>query len=108
MLREDSQDKQSEEDLDGEEDEALEGIGNMTKFYKDLEDIKKRNKATKKEMIGEDGDAKLSKREQKQVKKLLKEKDKLERQALVARMQQRDADQTEKKAGSIVENQSIA
>lgn len=43
------------------------------------------------------------------MKKLLKEQDKLERQALVARMQQRDKQHTDdKRIGHIVENQEIA
>jgi len=101
----------------GDEDEiAEEGSGDefqeidkMAKFYKDLNAIKERNKEMKKELLKTEGENKLSKHEQKEVKKLLKEQDKLERQALVARMQQRDREQTDdKRIGQVVENQEIA
>ena len=46
----------------------------------------------------------MSKKEKKELKKLLKEKDKLERDALVARMQEKDKEKTEKKIGNVVEN----
>lgn len=50
------------------------------------------------------GDDKLSKREEKELKKLLKEKDKLERDALVARMLEKDKELTKNKVGNVVEN----
>ena len=56
---------------------------------------------------GIDSDNKLSKREEKQMKKMLKEKDKLEKQALVERMQQRDQAQTKKHFSNVVENQDV-
>jgi hypothetical protein len=46
----------------------------------------------------------MSKKEKKELKKLLKEKDKLERDALVARMIEKDKEKTQKKVGNIVEN----
>lgn len=39
---------------------------------------------------------------------MLKEKDKLEKQALVERMRQRDLEATKKRVGSVVENTEIA
>lgn len=92
------------------EENEFEEIDKMAKFYKDLNAIKERNKEMKSELLKVDKDqVKLSKHEEKQVKKLLKEQDKLERQALVARMQQRDREQTEdKRIGSIVENQQLS
>ena len=41
------------------------------------------------------------------MKKMLKEKDKLEKQALVERMQQRDLQQTNKHFSNVVENQDV-
>ena len=38
------------------------------------------------------------------MKKLLKEKDKLERDALVQRMLEKDKEKTQKKVGNVVEN----
>jgi GTP1/Obg family GTP-binding protein len=62
------------------EDNEFEEIDKMAKFYKDLNAIKERNKEMKSELLKVDKDqVKLSKHEEKQVKKLLKEQDKLER-----------------------------
>ena len=47
---------------------------------------------------------KLSKKEEKEMKKLLKEKDKLERDALVTRMMEKDKEATKHKIGNVVEN----
>ena len=80
----------------GDSEEFTE-IDKMTKFYKDLNAIKERNKELKNELKRDVSESKLTKHEQKEVKKLLKEQDKLERQALVARMQQRDKAQTDEK-----------
>jgi cell shape-determining protein MreC len=95
-----------EEVVSSGESEEFTEIDKMTKFYKDLNAIKERNKELKKELLKDGGkETKLTKHEEKEVKKLLKEQDKLERQALVARMQQRDKAQTEdKRIGQIVEN----
>lgn len=50
-------------------------------------------------------DEKLNKREDKELKKLLKEKDKLERDAMVARMLEKDKETADKnKIAGIVEN----
>jgi len=56
------------------EDNEFEEIDKMAKFYKDLNAIKERNKEMKSELLKVDKDqVKLSKHEEKQVKKLLKE-----------------------------------
>lgn len=53
---------------------------------KDIEDIKNRKKEMEEEILKAGEGEKLSKKDKKEMKKLLKEKDKLERDALVARM----------------------
>lgn len=83
------------------------------KFLKDLEDIKARRKEIENEIrnAGGDegnGDKALSKREEKEMKKLLKEKDKLERDALIQRMMEKDKQDTKHKIGSVVENQAAS
>ena len=93
-----------EEIVDDDSADDFQEIDKMTKFYKDLNAIKERNKEMKQELLKSEGNTTLSKSEQKQVKKLLKEQDKLERQALVARMQARDKEQTEQRVGQVVEN----
>ena len=55
------------------ENEEFSEINKMSKFYKDLNEIKQRNKQTKEEMLKGDGVGELSKREEKKIKKLLKE-----------------------------------
>ena len=73
----------------------------MSKFQKDLEDIKQRRlqveqyvksagNVTSHKESGPISDDKMSKKESKELKKLLKEKDKLERDALIARMKEKD------------------
>jgi pre-mRNA-splicing factor ATP-dependent RNA helicase DHX16 len=78
----------------------------MTKFARDLEEIKKRRKQVEDEVkkAGGPEHEKLSKKEKKELKTLLKEKDKLERDALVARMKEKDSENLKLKIGSIVEN----
>ena len=51
---------------------------------------------------GNEGDAKLSKREEKRINKLIKEKDKLERDAMVQRIKEKDMEKNEKKLGNVV------
>lgn len=68
-----------EEIVDDDSAEDFQEIDKMTKFYKDLNAIKERNKEMKQELLKSEGNTTLSKSEQKQVKKLLKEQDKLER-----------------------------
>ena len=83
------------------------------KFFKDLEDIK--SKKEQQGLIREgivtestDGKATGNKREDKEIKKLLKEKDKLERDAMVARMLEKDKEGAEKKKiGGVVENPQL-
>jgi hypothetical protein len=69
-----------EEVVSSGDSEEFSEIDKMTKFYKDLNAIKERNKELKNELL-KDGnkESKLTKHEQKEVKKLLKEQDKLER-----------------------------
>jgi hypothetical protein len=69
-----------EEVVSSGDSEEFSEIEKMTKFYKDLNAIKERNKELKNELL-KDGnkESKLTKHEQKEVKKLLKEQDKLER-----------------------------
>lgn len=69
-----------EEVVQSGDSEEFSEIDKMTKFYKDLNAIKERNKELKNELL-KDGnkESKLTKHEQKEVKKLLKEQDKLER-----------------------------
>ena len=82
---------EDEQIAEASDENEFDEIDKMSKFYKDLNAIKERKKEMKNELLKVDKDqVKLSKHEEKQVKKLLKEQDKLERQALVARMQQRD------------------
>lgn len=78
----------------------------MSKFTKDLEEIKKRRKLIEDEVKNAGGpdQQKMSKKEKKELKALLKEKDKLERDALVARMKEKDSENLKLKLGSIVEN----
>ena len=47
---------------------------------------------------------KLSKKEEKEIRKIEKERDKLERDALVARMNEKDKELTKNKVGNVVEN----
>ena len=94
MLREND----SEE---GDEDATIIG-DKMTQFQRDLEEIRRRNKEAAEQLKQEQQRVPLSKADEKAMKKMLKEKDKLEREALVERMKQRDADATRQKQGSTV------
>jgi hypothetical protein len=62
-----------EEVVSSGDSEEFSEIDKMTKFYKDLNAIKERNKELKNELL-KDGnkESKLTKHEQKEVKKLLK------------------------------------
>jgi hypothetical protein len=57
--------------------------------------------------VEEGGDVNLTKKEDKQMKKILKEQDKLEKQALIMRMQERDKTSTKQHIGTVVENQDV-
>ncbi len=70
--------------LDNDSDDDDAEHQKLTKLEQDLNEIKKRNEDLKQNMPT------MSKRESKQYQKLIKEKDKLEREALVERMQMRD------------------
>jgi hypothetical protein len=75
------------ESSSGEEEPA------QLKLFKDLEKIKsQRNEQEQIIAANEVEDPKLTKREDKEIKKLLKEKDKLERDAMVARILEKDRD----------------
>lgn len=67
--------------LDNDSDDDDAEHQKLTKLESDLNEIKKRNEDLKQNMPT------MSKRESKQYQKLIKEKDKLEREALVERMQ---------------------
>jgi hypothetical protein len=75
------------ESSSGEEEPA------QLKLFRDLEKIKsQRNEQEQIIAANAAEDPKLTKREDKEIKKLLKEKDKLERDAMVARMLEKDRD----------------
>ena len=96
-----------ESDLDNEDGEA---DAKTLKFLKDLEDIKTK-KAQQAELmitVPKKEDEELRKREDKELKKLMKEKDKLERDAMVARMLEKDREAADKnKMSGVVENPGL-
>ena len=104
MLR----DNDPSDEADEQSDSEGEVPSLMTQYHKDLQTIKDRKKQEKEQLaqLQSEAQTKLSKRDEKQMKKIMKEQDKLERQALVARMQMKDQERTtQKNVGSIVENQ---
>ena len=92
-------------DDESEDEEGDDMDSQQLKFFKDLEDIKRRRKELENEVLNagaEDTTAtgdkpSINKKEKKELKKLLKEKDKLERDALVTRMLERDKERTKQK-----------
>ena len=97
LVQEDVVSSESDEDMDL----------HAKKFFQDLEAIKAKQQA-KSELKSAIEDKRDSKSDDKELKKLMKEKDKLERDAMVARMLQKDKEDLEKKKGgmSVVEDQT--
>lgn len=87
-------------DEDDSEEEGSEGAlvtdkdKHQLKLFQELDKIKERNKQIADEVRKAGGETlpkdKVSKREEKEIKKLQKEMDKLERDAMVARMLEKD------------------
>jgi carbonic anhydrase len=71
------------------------------KIFEDLERIKERNQQIQKDIKG---DEPISKKEQKKIDKLIKEKDKLDRDAMILRIKEKDDDKVKNKVANIVEN----
>lgn len=79
--------------------EDLEELQTKVKLFEDLAKIKQGNKRLE-EQIGKD--TQLSKQDQKQLDKITKEQDKLEMQAMVLPMKERDDTKKQQKGGSNV------
>ncbi|TNV84818.1 hypothetical protein FGO68_gene10396 [Halteria grandinella] len=81
----------------------------QAKFFEDLEKIKNQRIQLESYKSSAEVPDQLNKREDKELKKMMKEKDKLERDAMIARMLEKDKEQAEKKKiGGVVENSQIA